>query len=121
MRKLLLLAAPLALASCNGLAVPPVTPGQVADRTVLDEQAALGVELAYKAWRLALETVVDSGLLRGEKAKQVAALDNRAYAAVKAVRSAYQAGNAASYTRAVKDARAAITAALDSVGSPQND
>ena len=114
MRKLFLFAlAPLTLAACD--LNPPVSPGQVARRTVLDEQAALGVELAYKAFRTALEVAVDAGVLRGERAAQVAALDNRAYAAVQAVRAAYRAGNAASYTQAVSDARAAINAALAAV------
>lgn len=118
MRKLFLAAAlPLALAGCglSTLGNVPTSPGQVADRTVLDEQGALGVELAYKAFRTALEVAVDAGLLRGERATQAAALDNRAYAAVQAARAAYRAGNAANYQRAVTEARAAIDAALAAV------
>lgn len=119
MRKLFLVAAlPLALAGCGLGTIAgnvPTSPGQVADRTVLDEQGALGVELAYKAFRTALEVATDAGVLRGQRATQAAALDNRAYAAVQAARAAYRAGNAASYARAVTDARAAINAALAAV------
>lgn len=116
MRKLFLFAAaPLALAACATLPAVPTSPGQVADATVLDEQGALGVELAYKAFRTALEVATDAGVLRGATATKAAALDNRAYGAVQAARAAYRAGNAASYTQAVTDARAAINAALAAV------
>jgi hypothetical protein len=90
-------------------------PADVASTTVLDEQAALGVELAYKAFRTALEVATDAGVLRGTAATQAADLDARAYLAVLAVRGAYRSGNATSYGQAVTDARAAITAALASV------
>lgn len=117
MRKLLLAAAlPLALTACAGLSVP-TSPGAVAQQTVLDEQGALGVELAYKAFRTALEVVTDAGLLRGADAAKAATLDNRAYAAVQAARAAYRAGNAASYKAAVDEARTAISAALAAIGS----
>lgn len=120
MRKLFLAAAALSLSltGCAGLgtlASVPTSPGQVADQTVLDEQAALGVELAYKAFRTALEVAVDAGLLRGQRAAQAATLDNRAYEAVQAARAAYRSGNAASYAQAVTNARAAIDAALAAV------
>lgn len=119
MRKLFLAAAvSLALTGCAGLgtlASVPTSPGQVADRTVLDEQGALGVELAYKAFRTALEVATDAGVLRGQRATQAAALDNRAYAAVQAARAAYRGGNATSYRQAVDEARAAINAALAAV------
>lgn len=117
MRKLLFAAAllPLALAGCATLPSVPTSPGAVAETTVLDEQGALGVELAYKAFRTALEVAVDAGVLRGANATKAATLDNRAYAAVQAARAAYRAGNASSYTQAVSDARAAIAAALAAV------
>lgn len=119
MRKLFLFAAlPLALAGCGLGSVAgnvPTSPGQVAQQTVLDEQGALGVELAYKAFRTALEVAVDAGVLKGANATKAATLDNRAYAAVQAARAAYRAGNAASYAQAVTEARAAINAALAAV------
>ncbi len=121
MRKLILAALlPLALTACAGLgSLPniPTSPGAVADTTVLDEQGALGVELAYKAFRTALEVATDAGVLKGANATKAAALDNRAYAAVGAARAAYRAGNATSYAQAVTDARAAINAALGAIGS----
>lgn len=118
MRKLILGALlPLALTACAGLGSVPTSPGAVASQTVLDEQGALGVELAYKAFRTALEVATDAGVLRGANATKAAALDNRAYAAVGAARAAYRAGNAASYAQAVTEARAAITAALAAIGS----
>jgi hypothetical protein len=104
--------AALALTGCSGLAglaggIPP-TPVAAADETVLDEQAALAVELAYKAARLAVETGVDAGVVRGAQATRLAELDNQAYAAVLAARRAYRAGNATSYGAALAEARAAI-------------
>lgn len=120
MRKLLLaaaLACAPALSACSTLGLPniPTAPAQVADRTVLDEQVGAGVELAYKAFRTALEVATDAGLIRGATATRVAALDNKAFAATQAVQRAYKAGNAASYAAAAKEARAAITAALAAV------
>lgn len=118
MRKLFLAAMLVTgtLAGCTGMNVP-TSPGAVASQTVLDEQGALGVELAYKAFRTALELAVDAGALKGARATQAAALDQRAYAAVGAARAAYRAGNATSYTQAVSEARGAITAALAAIGS----
>lgn len=116
MRALFLL--PLALlAGCTGttpvnVLPPPVT---VANATVLDEKAATAVELSYKAMRLAMETAIDAGYLRGENARKAADLDNRAYAAVLAVRSAYNAGNAADYNGAVANAISAVGAATAAV------
>lgn len=107
--------AALALSGCGltGLGSVPAAPVEAADQTVLDEQAALSIELAYKAARLAIETAVDAGAIRGEQATRFAELDNRAYAAVLAARRAYRAGNAVSYGAAVAEARAAITDILD--------
>lgn len=106
----------LCLAACGGLVAAttglPSSPQAAADRTVLDEQAALSVELAYKAARTTLEVAVDAGLLKGARASQAAAADNKAYAAVQAVRTAYRAGNAPGYLAAVKEARATIAAFL---------
>jgi len=110
-RLYLVILAPLALSGCAGLsnlANVPTAPVEAADSTVMDEQAALGVELAYKAARLAVETAVDAGVIRGEQAVQFAALDNTAYAAVQAARRAYRAGNAVSYGAALAEARAAV-------------
>lgn len=120
-RLLLWLAGPVVmLAGCATLPSImgiPDTPAAVAETTLLDEQVGAGVELAYKAFRVALETATDAGLLKGDHARRAAVLDNQAFAAVGAVRAAYRAGNAADYGRAAKEARTAITAALAALGS----
>jgi hypothetical protein len=113
MRKIFLVAlAPLALCGCGALGALtgiPSAPAVVAEQTVLDEQGALAVELAYKAVRLAVETGVDAELIKGQRAAQIAELDNKAYAAVLVARRAYRAGNATSYGAALAEAREAIT------------
>lgn len=97
MRKLFLIplaALALALPGCNAsgsLGPIPSSPGAIAPANELDERLAVGAELAYKTLRLALELGVDAGVIRGERATQMAALDNRAYQAVLAVRAAYRA------------------------------
>lgn len=115
MKKILTLAAAsllLSLSGCAGLmsafSAVPASPAAVANTTVLDEQAALGVELAYKAARIAMETAVDAGILKGARATQLAAADNKAYAAIQVARRAYQAGNATDYQSGVASARLAV-------------
>jgi hypothetical protein len=104
----------LALAGCvpAELANIPAAPVAVADRTVLDERAALSVELAYSAAGRALELALDAGLVRGQAATTAAAAERRAYAAVLAARAAYDAGNARTYATAIDQARAAVAAVL---------
>lgn len=103
----------LCLAACS-IATPllpasvPASPSVIADKTILDEKAAISVELAYQAWATAVEIAVDAGVLHGERAAQIKAIDNRIYGAVVAVREAYKAGNQTSYTNAVFGAKAAI-------------
>lgn len=104
----------LALTGCAGLLTPPA-PAVVANQAVLDEQGAIGVELAYKAARMAVEVAVDAGLLKGDRASKAAQLDNQAFAAVTGVRAAYRAGNASSYGVALAESRAAVTAMLAAV------
>lgn len=106
--------AALAISGCgvlSALAVPPA-PAAVADKTIIDEQAALAVELAYQAASMAVGTAADLGVLKGESATKAAAIDRKAYRAVVAVRAAYDAGNATSYGAAAATARAEITALL---------
>jgi hypothetical protein len=102
----------LGLAACGPLNSLPPAPAALADKTLLDEQSALSVELAYQAEALTLRTALRSGLLTGDAATRAAALDNRAYAAVTAVRAAYDAGNASGYAEALLNARQAIAATL---------
>ncbi|WP_343518081.1 hypothetical protein [Sphingomonas sp.] len=98
----------LALASCNVVGTLPA-PNMVADRATLDERAAIGVELAYQA---AAQVALASGAAKTERVK---AADRRAYAAVKAVRAAYSAGNASSYPTAAIAAHEAVAALLTAI------
>lgn len=102
----------LGLVSCETV---PTGPRDVADQTILDERAALAVELAYRAAGTALEIAVDAGALTGENAAAAARLENRAYTAVLAVRAAYDTGNASTYAEAVDSAQRAVSAVLAAV------
>lgn len=110
----------LALSGCGGLSDAvnsiPASPVAVAESTTLDEQGALAAELAYKAARIAVETGVDAGVIKGATAAKVAQLDQRAFAALGVVRKAYAAGNAASYASALTTVRAAIADLLTLTG-----
>lgn len=79
----------------------PTSPAEIAPNSVLDEQAVIAVQLAYKTWRLAVESGVQTGLIKGARATQVRELDARLYAALQATESAYEARNAASFEAAV--------------------
>lgn len=120
MRRSLILSlavASLSLSGCMGalgaLSGIPPAPAAVADQTRLDEQAALSIELAYQAAARLISVAVDAGLVRGDRATQIAAIDRRAYRAVLTARAAYDAGNAASYASALATARTEIAALLD--------
>jgi len=106
----------LALCACapgqSAIGGLPAAPAELADGTTLDEQTALGIELAYQAAAFAVLTATDAGLIRGPVADQVAACDRAAHSAVVALRSAYDAGNARSYSDAAKIARKAVAALL---------
>jgi hypothetical protein len=99
-------------------AVHAPAPATIADRTVLDEKAVLGAELAYQAFRTAAELAVDAGVLKGPRAAQVADLDNRAYQALGLARVAYRTGNAPTYSSALDNARAVIAQGLALVKGP---
>lgn len=103
----------LALAGCApGLTLPvtPPAPAAIAEQTTLDERAALGVEIAYRAAGALLERAIDDGRLRGGAAVRADAIDARAAAIVGAARAAYDAGNARSYAAAVAQAGPLIAA-----------
>ena len=76
-------------------------PAKFADRTVLDERALLGAELAYKSARTAVELATDAGLVTGARAEALILIDARAYGSLLAARRAYAAGNAASFGAAL--------------------
>lgn len=91
--RLLLFAPALALASCNGMGTVPTSPGQVAQHTTADKQAMLRAEQAYKLARTIGELGVDAGVIRGETATRIAAIDQRLYQALQAARTAYRGFN----------------------------
>jgi hypothetical protein len=108
MKRILALCLAATLPACAALNAPLPAPAAIADRTVLDEKAALGVELAYQAANLAALTASRAGLISDEARPRIAAADARAYAAVLAVRQAYDAGNGGSYFETEARARAAL-------------
>lgn len=111
-RAILVAMASLSMVACTTVPTHvvgvPTSPVVVADKTILDEKVGIAVETAYKAFRLAVELAVDSGVLKGDKAAKIAAIDNRAYAFTLATQRAYNAGNSASYISASTEALAAI-------------
>jgi hypothetical protein len=126
MRNLIVILCAVALASCGittGVLTPPESPGAVADRTKLDEQAGITVTLAYtaaaKAAALAIRTADAIGHpLPAATVQRIGALDAQAYAAVQAVRQAYLTANAASYAAAIAQANAVIGNLLAAASSP---
>lgn len=102
----------LTLPSCTGLAALAGGPAPVANATVLDEKLAIGVELAYQAVTRAILAANDARPFSPELKERVKLADRKAYEAVVAVRAAYRAGNASSYSMAAAEAQAAIAALL---------
>lgn len=109
--------AALSLASCGaGTPLGSVpTPVELADRTAKDEQAAVAIENGYKAFRMAVELGVDSGLIKGERATMVAKADQCAYAALLVFRQAYKTANSADLLAAGRSANIAIEQAIAAV------
>lgn len=128
MRLIPLLLAPLALAvaGCGaslqtGAAIadgvgasPPVT---VADRTVLDEKAAIAAETAYRLSARAAALAIKAGIVSGPSVARIGELDRQAYAALTALRAAYRAGNATGYVEAFAQFNRAVLAVNSMLGS----
>jgi hypothetical protein len=102
----------LTLPACSTLSQIPPSPASAAQTTVLDEQAALGVEMAYQAAALSLRTGLRAGLIKGDTATKARAADAKAYTAVLAVRAAYDAANATDYGEALARARESVGALI---------
>jgi len=98
----------LLLAGCAGQLGGVASGGSTATQS-LDTRAVIGVELAYQA---AAQFALATGAAKTERVK---AADRRAYAAVKAVRAAYSAGNASSYPTAAIAAHEAVAALLTAI------
>lgn len=114
MIRILPLALLLALPSCNlgALMQPPATH---ANATVLDEKLAIGAELSYQA---VTQAVLSANAVRpfSDSAKErIKAADRKAYEALVAVRAAYRAGNASSYSMAAAEAQSAVAALLEAI------
>lgn len=113
MRKILALALLASLPGCAALGAGPVSipaPIDLTDRTTLDEKAAISAEVTYTAASRLGVALVRAGVLDTERFK---ALDNKAWLALRAVRSAYASGTAPEYAMAIakfNDAANAIIA-----------
>lgn len=105
MRKYLIaLAASAMLPAC---ATMPLAPADVANATVLDEKAAIAAEAGYTATSILGNRLSRLGIIPRPAFQ---ALDAKGYAAIQAVRIAYNASNATSYAKALEDAKAATVA-----------
>lgn len=102
-----LLTAP-ALTACASLPSFETSP---LESTLVDDKALYAAEAAYFGAATAADVAVDSGVLTGERAGQVAALLERGYTSLGVARSAYRAGNARSAQTAAAEALAAIAGA----------
>ncbi len=100
---------PLALANSGGCSSIPSSPSAVASTTVLDEKGAIGIELAYTAAARGSIVAIRSGAITNPATiARIGQLNEKAYAAVKAARAAYRAGNATGYLTAFNEAKSAI-------------
>lgn len=100
---------------CASLPSIPSGPAPIANKVVLDEKAAIAVELAYQAAALSLRTGLQTGIIKGEAAANAAKADRAAYAALIALRAIYEAGNAHEYPAALTKAREAVSALVSIV------
>ena len=114
MKRFLIAFAALSLVACSGGGVSsiPTAPVEYANRTAADEQAAVAVENGYKAFRLAVELGVDTGVIKGARATMVRKADQCAYTALLVFRQAYKTANAADLLAAGRSANIAIEQAI---------
>ena len=105
MKRLFVAMAALCLCACAAVPTPPPPPVAIADQTTLDEQIGLGATTAYRGAvavaRLANRVKPFSPSTRTKAAE----LDAKAFAAIAAMRAAYEAGNATDYRTAAGKAR----------------
>lgn len=92
---------------------PLPNPVELADRTKVDEQAALTVNLAYTAAAKAAALAIRTGIVSDTATiKRIGELDMKAKAAVDAVNYAYRTANADGYAVAVGRAQSAVSELL---------
>lgn len=104
----------LALTACvptTGTVIIPA-PIEFAGRTAADEQIAIGIEQGYKAFRMALELGVDTGVIKGDRARLAARADAQAYSGVLIAREAYLTANAEDFINAARSANSTIGQAI---------
>lgn len=94
----------LALSACT---LPPIQPATVANATTLDERTGIAATTGYTAASVLGNRLSRAGIIDRARFK---ALDNQGYAAVLAIRAAYDAGNATGYAEAITKANAAVDA-----------
>ena len=92
------------------------SPAALANSTKVDEQSINTLELAYKTWRLAVETGINAGAIKGQLAAHTAQLDNQLYSALTAAETAYNGGNAKDYATAEADFNTALTVGYSAIG-----
>ncbi|QPT09859.1 hypothetical protein [Sphingomonas paucimobilis] len=106
------------LAGCAPMPALRAVPGPavVADRTVLDERAAIAIEASWRVAGRAIERAVDRGDLVGEQAARAERLDAAAGIWVARARAAYDTVNAASMADAIARAKPLIAEMRSLVG-----
>lgn len=114
--KRLLIPLVLALSACATVPTIPQSPAAVADATKLDEQAGLAITTGYRAAVAAARLANRVAPFSPSTKARAADLEAKAFAAVAAVRTAYEAGNAASYSAAIANARTLIDQITDLAG-----
>jgi hypothetical protein len=113
---LALACASLGLSGCASVGGIPASPGQLANKTVVDEQVGITATLAYTAAARAATLAIQTGLIKNPVTiARIKALDSRAYGAVQAIHTAYLAANASGYGTAIEQANAAVSELLASV------
>ncbi|WP_309646609.1 hypothetical protein [Phenylobacterium sp.] len=116
MKTLLALSAALALGACTPTNVTSIpAPVELAGRTAVDEEARNGIELGYKAFRLALELGVDTGAIKGARATRARAANVAAYRSVGVMRQAYATANQADWLAAARSANIAVEQGIAAV------
>jgi len=115
MRKLTIIVALACAVPLNGCVTVP-SPAALANSTKADEQGINTLELAYKTWRLAVETGVNAGTIKGQLAGHIADIDNKLYSALQSAEAAYQSANSTTYNDAVKQFNTALADGYASIG-----
>jgi hypothetical protein len=98
----------LSLVALPGCATLQQGPRAAADQTMLDEQVSIAVEASYQAAAQILLAQVKAGKLTGVELEKAEAYEAKAFAAVLAMRAAYDAGNSADFNAALSNALRAV-------------